>query len=113
MSRTEFSNKTKAASFDRCKGNCEKCQVRLSVGKYRYDHIVPDWMGGDNSLENCQVICLSCDKPKTSKDQTDIAKTKRIRNKHLGIKKRSSFACSKDSKWKKKMDGTVVRRNLE
>jgi hypothetical protein len=53
---------------------------------------------------------LGCDKPKTASDQKNIAKTKRIRQKHIGIKKKSSFACSKDSKWKKKLDGTVVRR---
>jgi hypothetical protein len=108
--RTEFTTKTKALAFDRCKGNCEKCGARLTIGKFRYDHIIPDWMGGDNSLENCCVQCLGCDKPKTASDQKNIAKTKRIRQKHIGIKKKSSFACSKDSKWKKKLDGTVVRR---
>ena len=32
------------------------------------------------------------------------------RAKHLGIRPKSNWACSRDGKYKKKMDGTVVRR---
>lgn len=108
--RTEFTTKTKTLAFERSKGNCEKCGNKLFTGKFRYDHIIPDWMGGDNSLENCCVQCIDCDKPKTANDQKNIGKTRRIRNKHIGIKKKSRFSCSRDSKFKKKIDGTVVRR---
>ena len=38
------------------------------------------------------------------------AKNDRVRKKHLGIKKPSTFACSKSSKWKKKLNGEVVLR---
>lgn len=90
MSRTEFSKKTKAQAFVRANGHCEGdgCGARLTVSKFRYDHRIPDWMGGDNSLENCTVLCLGCDLGrKTPQDQKDIAKVKRIRDKHHGIKK--------------------------
>lgn len=110
MSRAEFPNRVKFAAFERANGRCEKCTALLMPGKFRYDHIIPDWIGGANTLENCQAICLACDKPKTAGDQRDIAKVKRVRSKHAGIRKRSSFACGRDSKWKKRVDGTVVPR---
>jgi 5-methylcytosine-specific restriction endonuclease McrA len=79
-------------------------------GRFRYDHRIPDQMGGEPTLENCQVICLGCDKPKTAADQGAIAKAKRLEMRAAGIRKRSSFACSRSSPWKKKIDGSVVRR---
>lgn len=111
MSRREFDNKTRALAFKRAGGNCEKCTARLSVGKFRYDHILPDFLGGEPTLENCQVICAACDEVKTyTQDIPRIAKTKRQHAKHIGASKRSTFPCSRDSKWKKKIDGSVVSR---
>ena len=47
--RTEFSAKTKAQAFERANGYCEKgCGAKLSIGKFRYDHIITDWIGGEN-----------------------------------------------------------------
>jgi hypothetical protein len=41
-----------------------------------------------------------------------IAKVKRIRQRHLGanLKSKNPLPAGRNSKWKKKMDGTVVRR---
>ena len=113
MNRQEFTAKTKAQAFARANGCCEgdNCGARLTPGKFRYDHRVPCQMGGDNSLENCTVLCLACDLgQKTPQDLRDIAKAKRIERKHLGIRKRSTFACSRDSRWRKKINGQVVPR---
>lgn len=85
--RTEFSQKTKAEAALRAKGKC-KCTARLFVGNIFYDHIVPDAMGGDNSLGNCQVLCRACHDNKTRKhDVPDIAKAKRRFRNANGIKK--------------------------
>lgn len=110
--RREFAAKVKLEAWHRCGGFCEaqNCGLKLYPGKFTYDHIVPDQLGGDPTLENCQVICHACDRPKTRNDAGNIAKAKRRERKHLGIKKRSTFACSRDSKFKKRMDGTVVLR---
>ena len=110
MSRSEFPNKVKFAAFERAKGRCEKCGSILMPGRFRYDHVVPDYMGGKPDLANCQAICVACDKPKTAKDQGEIAKVKRIITKRAGIKKPSRFSCGRDSKWRKKVDGSVVPR---
>lgn len=109
--RQEFSRKVRAAAFARCGGFCESCPAKLFVGKFTYDHVIPDWMGGEPTLENCQVICSACDKLKTKSDQSDIAKSKRVRDKHTGamVSKRPMAGSRRD--WRKrKMDGTVVDR---
>lgn len=68
-------------------------------------------MGGDNSLENCTVLCLSCDLgKKTPKDISEIAKVKRIEAKHRGIRKPTAFPCGRNSKFKRKINGQIVLR---
>lgn len=110
--RTEFSNKVKRDALQRANGRCEnpKCGAFLSLNKYHYDHVIPDQMGGDASLDNCQVICFACHKEKTRKDAADIAKAKRLELRHNGIRRPSRFAGSRDSGLKKKVSGEVVPR---
>ncbi len=111
--RQEFSPKVKAQAFQRADGRCEgkNCGARLTVGKFAYDHDRADDLGGEPTLENCKVLCLVCHKEKTrSFDMPRIAKGRRIRKREMGIKKRSSFACSRQSRWKKKINGEVVLR---
>jgi 5-methylcytosine-specific restriction enzyme A len=84
MTRREFTRKTKAQAFARSAGNCEVCGVRLSVGKFRYDHRLPDALGGEPTLENCVVQCDACDKPKTADDVRRIRKADRQRDRHTG-----------------------------
>jgi 5-methylcytosine-specific restriction endonuclease McrA len=112
MTRREFPDKVKLAAFQRCGGCCEipGCNAKLAPGKFTYDHRIPDQLGGEPDLDNCQVICRECDKDKTSTDAGDIARAKRRERKHIGIRKRSTFPCGKDSKFKKKVGGEVVLR---
>jgi 5-methylcytosine-specific restriction protein A len=107
--RREFSAAVRVAAFERAGGNCEKCTAPL-VGSNRpqYDHAVPDAVGGEPTLANCLVLCRSCHGRKTSeKDVPEIAKTKRIRAKHLGAagKPRGGFRG-----WRK-INGEVVWRS--
>lgn len=116
--RHEFTRKTKAKAYVRCGGFCEgvkedgsRCGLKLQVGRITYDHRIPDWLGGDNSLENCQVLGWCCDKPKTKEDQGRIAKTKRIIDRHTGAKTSSRpMAGSRRSGWKHKIGGGWVKR---
>lgn len=92
--RTEFKKPTMRDAFARCEGLCEgllsdgtRCNANLKHKPYHFDHIIPDAIGGDNSLVNCQVLCVSCHNDKTRKiDVPIIAKSKRIADKHNGIK---------------------------
>lgn len=113
--RREFSERTKAQAWARCKGRCECCSFDLKIGfalmkarsgsrpPFTFDHRIPDWMGGKNDLANCQVLCWLCDKAKTAGDQKQIAKSKRI------IKKNSGRAKSKRGfrMWRK-FNGEIV-----
>jgi 5-methylcytosine-specific restriction protein A len=86
--RREFSNWVRAQAALRANGKCECCTCRLLTGGYHYDHIIPDAMGGEPTVDNCAVLCRSCHQTKTSEqDVPRIAKTKRQGRKHLGIKK--------------------------
>jgi 5-methylcytosine-specific restriction endonuclease McrA len=73
-------------------------------GNIFYDHIIPDGLGGEPTLDNCQVLCKSCHNLKTAKtDVPRIAKAKRIYDRDIGIKKPRKI-----TSWRK-FDGTIVR----
>ena len=90
--RREFTAKVKVAAYERAGGGCEECGMPLRVGKFHYDHILPDALGGEPTLANCAVLCSGCHGAKTARqDVPTIAKVKRVRAKHLGAKKPSKF----------------------
>ena len=111
MKREEFSKRTRLEAFTRCGGRCEGCGCILKPNGFDYDHDKTAYFSGRGILENCRVLCTTCHDKKTfTRDVPTIAKSRRIRAKQAGIKRRSRFAGSRDSEWKKKIDGTVVRR---
>lgn len=111
--RREFPAKVKVAAFERSGGRCESCTAPLAVGKFHYDHRVPDALGGEPVLGNCEVLCLACHGAKTAGgDVPRIAKAKREQARHIGAKARPRNAIpgSRGTRWKRKLDGTVVPR---
>lgn len=122
MPRKEFTAKTKRAAWTRSGGCCESalvpqladigCNRRLHPGDIRYEHIDPDGLTGEPTLENCAVLCVPCWRIKTVRyDIPQVARAKRKADAHLGIKRTSRpMPYGKDSEWKKTMSGKVVRR---
>lgn len=111
MTRRNFSRQTKLAAWDRCGGYCESCKQKI-IGVAEYDHRIPDALDGEPTLENCTVLCVRCHRMKTSKlDVPAIAKGKRIEKKRAGVKAGPPMPGSRRSGWKRRMDGTVVRRD--
>lgn len=118
FTRTEFPKRVKAAAFARCcddKGipHCETCGIVLTGGNIVYEHVQPDGLGGEPTLENCKVFCRKiCATRKTvDEDNPRMVKADAQLKKNYGISKgRSRFACGKDSPWKQKIGGGVVRR---
>jgi 5-methylcytosine-specific restriction endonuclease McrA len=94
--------------YQKAQGKCAKCGVEDIFGEY--DHTVPLILGGENRESNLQYLCTPCHKAKTKLDVKLKAKVSRVQKRHLGIKKPSRFACSRTSKWKKKISGEVVLR---
>ena len=85
--RREFSAKTKVAAYERSQGRCEGCGAPLQVGRFHYDHVLPDALGGEPTLQNCEVLCRPCHDHKThTGDVPRISKMKRQRAKHIGAK---------------------------
>lgn len=114
MSRKEFGAKVRNAAWERCGGKCEGegCGLKLFVGKFHYDHILADGLGGEPTLENCAVLCIGCHHEKTvTHDRPIMEKADRVRKKHLGITKSGrGFQTNRDGKFKAKFGGWVVLR---
>lgn len=96
MSRTEFTRKTKNEALRRAEFKCEatgptfgfkpgqRCNCSLSLG-VQFDHVIPDQLGGDASLENCMALCVQCHKFKTRDDIKRIRKSDRQRDRNTGV----------------------------
>lgn len=107
--RRPFPTKIMVAAFERAKDHCEGCGARLAVGKFAYDHVIPDAMGGEPTLDNCAVLCVACHSEKTRRgDIPAIAKVKRIRAKHVGATKSRGFYRPPGVRWDWKT-GRAVR----
>lgn len=117
--RQEFSRQTRRDAFLRAEGRCEntdsdgtRCSLKLGPGNLIYDHIIPWEISRDSSLGNCQCLCKLHDKKKYSTDRANIDRAKRVFDGHIGAKvSRTPMPCGRKSQWKKRMDGSVVRRS--
>lgn len=104
MSRLEFGKPVKREALRRSGGLCEgvgpvyglaagqRCNAPLSHG-VEFDHYpLRAADGGGNGLDNCVAACPTCHSFKTANFDTPMAaKGKRVSDKHLGIRKPSSF----------------------
>ena len=96
-----------------CNGRCVCCERHTGPAlPPRFDHIVPLKDGGENREGNLQVLCVQCHGLKTKGEAKDRAMVHRKISAHYGIKQsKNPMPGSKASPWKKRMDGTVVRRD--
>lgn len=105
--RREFPKKVKVAAYERANGRCERCTAPLRAGAVQYDHVIPDAMGGEPTLANCECVCRTCHRAKTSgTDLPQIARAKRREAKHIGAVSKRPWHPT----LRKRLDGTVVRR---
>lgn len=97
--------------FAKFEGYCPKCSRELRPGHWQCDHVIPLILGGKHRESNLQPLCTTpCHSEKSKLDVKLKAKVARVRKRHLGIRKPSRFPGSRDSRWKKKIDGSVVLR---
>ena len=60
---------------------CAICGVKLSsINECHFDHILPFAKGGKSTVDNCQILCISCNLKKNDKDASSA---ERIRLKAL------------------------------
>ncbi len=97
--------------FTRHGGICHLSGRRIRPGEpWHLDHVVALINGGTHSESNLAPVLAGPHQKKTAADVAEKAMVARKRAKHLGIRKSSKFSCSRDSKFKKKLDGSVVLR---
>ena len=89
---------------------CGICNQFISSGEdIQFDHIHADVFDGPHEYRNLRPVHAECHKKKSARDVKDNAKIKRIRGETKQRKGRP-MAGTKRSKFKRKLDGTVVLR---
>lgn len=93
--RKEFPLRVRKLAFARCCKNgslpgipqCENCGNVLRPGNIEYEHLTPDGLGGEPTLENCGVWCrVPCSRSKTFReDNPRMAKADRVARKNYGL----------------------------
>lgn len=96
--------------FDR---KCAECGRPIRPGRpWTCDHTIAIINGGENRERNGRPLCEFCVKPKDAADQAEKSRTAEIQKSHYGLKKPSRpMDGSRASPFKKRMDGTVLRRH--
>lgn len=110
MNRREFSKATKLKAWERTQGRCEDCGCKIIAGQVEYDHVIEAYLGGGNTVSNCRVLCARCHVSKTAQRRPEVDKTRRLVEKQANVRSKRPMPGSRRSKWKRKMDGTVVER---
>lgn len=122
MTRLNFTSQTKREAYKRSQGICEchripwmvACGQPLSAGNIFYEHINPDHIVKNNSLDNCAALTKTCWRIKTdSYDRKVIKKNNHQQDRNRNIKPKSprEFAGSRRSRFKSKMSGDRVWRD--
>jgi 5-methylcytosine-specific restriction endonuclease McrA len=112
--RGNLSAKRKLGIWEREKGKCMECNVKLTTGKFIFEHVRALEMGGSDTDDNIRLTCKGCATEKTKQDHSMAAKAKRRKQAHLGLKQsKSPLPAGRFSKWKKKINGAVVRRDSD
>jgi len=113
MKRVRITAKMRVDIFLRHDGVCHLCKLKVIPGEeWDVSHEIPLEAGGRDDDSNWLVAHRRCHRTHTATvDAPLIAKVKRICARHLGAKKsRTPMPLGRNSKWKRKMDGTIVRR---
>lgn len=113
MKRRRLTALQRTKVFDRDGGVCCLCGLKINAPKDKWilEHIKPLWLSGADDESNMAPAHYHCAIEKTRKEAPVKAKSDRVRARHIGIRKKSTFACSRDSKFKKKISGEVVLRS--
>ena len=113
MKRVKITVKRRADIFLARGGTCHLCNMKVVPGEdWDVSHDIPLEAGGKDDETNWFVAHRKCHRVHTSTvDMPLIAKVKRIHQKHVGAtKSRTPMPLGRNSKFKRKMDGTIVRR---
>ena len=63
--------------YKKSQGRCAACGVSSMERPLDIDHIIPRSWGGLTELENLQALCMSCNRAKSNRDDTDFIMLKK------------------------------------
>lgn len=108
---TQPPSRVKVRVFERHGGLCHRCTRKIRPGEsWTLEHLTALINGGQNRESNLGITCDWCLPLKNAQDVSEKSKVYRVKKRHLGLKRKSRFGCSRSGPWKKRLDGTVVRR---
>lgn len=112
MTRRSLTKAQRVRVFDAGNGICHLCGTKIQIGEeWDVSHDIPLEAGGADEPENMKPAHRTCHRAHTAEvDAPLIAKVKRQRQKHIGIRKPSRFATARDGKFKAKVGGGIVLR---
>lgn len=97
--------------FLRHGGMCHLSGRKIRAGeRWEVEHVIALCNGGKHIESNLAPALVGPHREKTANDRKIKARDDRIRKRHLGIRGKSKFATNRDGPFKRKIDGTVVRR---
>jgi len=101
--------------FEAHGGKCHITGQKINPGDaWDLDHVLALINGGENREGNLAPALRHAHRAKTARDVAQKAKDTRIRAKHVGAAKpKAAMPGSRASGWKRKLDGTLVRRVAE
>lgn len=110
--RRPLTSKQKLRMFISHDGICCICGLKIDGVSEAWDeHVNPLWLSGDNSAENRAPAHERCAKAKSAKEARARSKGRRVSERHFGARKtKRPMPGSRNSRWKKHMDGSVSRR---
>lgn len=78
--------------FELADGLCHICGMRIRAAeKWDIEHVIPLALGGADNPPNMRPAHKACHAPKTAADVASIAKAKRQKARHIGIKRPPTF----------------------
>lgn len=97
--------------FEKHSGVCYLSGRKIRAGeKWEVEHVLALSLGGEHRESNMAPALVAPHKIKTASDRKTKAKNDRVRKRHLGIVSPSRFPGARNSPWKKKLSGEIVRR---
>jgi 5-methylcytosine-specific restriction enzyme A len=99
--------------FERCGGRCHISGRKITAAdKWECDHVTPLIEGGENRESNLAPALVQEHRKKTRSEVAKKKKDARVRKKFLGQhKSKQPMQGGRGSKFKKKINGEVVRRD--
>lgn len=67
LSLRTFDQRTRRAAYESQQGRCPLCGMTYKYEEMEADHIIPWSKGGHTTTENCQMLCIECNRKKGNK----------------------------------------------